>query len=291
MAGLARRFHPRRIRRTLGAAACVRERARFVWRELRDVPGVGRYRLRGTPLVALIRHPLLDMWVLEEVFRSGVYEPPAEVARGLRSLDRPIRVVDLGGHVGLFALFLRTRFPDAQIVSVEPDPGNSAQLREAIAANRLADRWQLIEASAGVAQGRVRFRSSFHLSQVASGPDDALERFQRRIGGVFPFLREGPLLAVREHEVTSIDVFGLLDDADLVKIDIEGSEWPILGDARFSGCSAPALVLEYHPAYLERDAEQAVLEAVFGAGYRVCTHARNVDAGIVWAWKEPGRTS
>ena len=43
------------------------------------------------------------------------------------------------------------------------------------------------------------------------------------------------------------DVFPYLEGADLVKIDIEGGEWPILSDPRFAELEARALVLEYHP--------------------------------------------
>lgn len=63
---LARRLAPNRVRRTLGAASCVGERSRFVAHELRDQRALEHYHLRGSGLVAQVRHPLLDMWVLEE---------------------------------------------------------------------------------------------------------------------------------------------------------------------------------------------------------------------------------
>ena len=41
-------------------------------------------------------------------------------------------------------------------------------------------------------------------------------------------------------------MFPHLHDADLLKIDIEGGEWPLLTDARFGELKVPAIVLEYH---------------------------------------------
>ena len=287
MSAVAKRLHPRRIRRTLGAASCVREPGRFVWRELVGAPAVGRYRLRSSGLVAHVRQPLLDMWVLEEVFRFRVYEPPREVAAGLAHLGRPIQVLDLGGHVGFFGLLIRSVLPDAQLVSVEPDPGNAELLRRTIEANGLQDRWRSLEACVGTSPGHAELRSSFHLSRVASGADDALERFHRGIEWAFPFLHDAPLLTVEQRGVTQLDAFPLMDGADLIKIDIEGSEWPILADSRFADLAAPALVLEYHPAYLDGDAEPTVLGAIQASGYRVCRHVHNADAGLIWAWKGP----
>ena len=58
--------------------------------------------------------------------------------------------------------------------------------------------------------------------------------------------RRRVMLAARSKS-PRVDVFPYLAAADLVKIDIEGSEWEILADARFAGIAARVLVLEYHP--------------------------------------------
>ncbi|MDX6667888.1 MAG: hypothetical protein QOK04_1268, partial [Solirubrobacteraceae bacterium] len=191
---LARRFHPQRIRRTLGAASCVRERAAFVANELRDARRTRQYRLRNSGLFTQVRHPLLDMWGVEEMFRFRVYEPPPPVARALSTLQRPIRIADIGGHVGFFALFMRQLFPDAHIVSFEPDPDNGRLLKRNIEANRLQDRWELVEASAATTDGTVEFASSYHLSRMNPPSDRPLEEMERRISAAFPFMEGTALL-------------------------------------------------------------------------------------------------
>lgn len=292
MRGIPYRLHPERIRRTLGAATCVSERTRFVVNELRDVPVVGRYRLRETGLLAEIRHPLLDMWVLEEVFRFRVYEPPAPVRSSLAGLGRPLRILDLGGHIGCFALFMRGLFPSARVVSLEPDPANASILRSCIDANGLRDSWELIEACAATRDGTAELLGSFHLSQMSGGSEQSLRRLQQGIVDRFPFLDGTPLVRSERREVACRDVFGLLLDADLVKFDIEGAEWPILADPRFRELQATAVVLEYHPSYVaEPGPERTVEGALRGAGYATERSARGVDGGTTWAWKPGGRTS
>jgi len=284
---LARRLAPNRVRRTLGAASCVRERSRFVAHELRDRRALEHYHLRGSGLVAQVRHPLLDMWVLEEVFRFRAYEPPAQAARSVRALGRAPRVLDLGGHAGYFGLFALAGFPGARVVSFEPNPDNARTLRRCIEANGLGESWELVEACAAVEDGEVELDASFHLSRVGHA-DQALERLQDHIGGALPYLRGTALLDEAErHRVSARDVFPFLAEADLVKVDIEGGEWEILADPRLSELEAAAVVLEYHPPYCPRtDAEAAAREPLAAAGFVTGPVAPDDERGLLWAWRD-----
>jgi len=281
---LAHRLHPDRLRRTLGAATCVREPARLIANELRDAPRVGVYRLRGSGLTIHVRHPLLDIWVLEEIFRFSAYAPPPEVTSALRALRRPLRVLDLGGNVGLFALYAHTLFPDASIVSFEPDPDNAGVLSRTLRANDLP--WLMIEACAATQDGMVEFASSYHLSRSGPVTDDALEAKQERIATALPFLAGTALLKTHHRVLPSRDVFPYAAEADLVKIDIEGAEWEILRDPRFAELDAAAVVLEYHPAYGRgSDGEATVRRALEAAGYSAGPAKQSDDAAVLWAWK------
>jgi len=289
---LGKRLHPQRIRRTIGAASCVRAGPRFLLNELRDRPADRHYRLRDSGLIAQVRHPLLDMWALEEIFRFHAYRPPPRAARAIRSLGPRPRVVDLGGHVGYFGLYLRGLVPGARVVSFEPDPDNVKRLRRCVAANALGERWEVVEACAMTADGEVQFASDFHLSRVVAGGGEGNEEMHDRIGAAFPFLRETALLAGQERRVESLDVFPYLAEADFVKMDIEGSEWAILADPRLAGLRARVIVLEYHPVYAPvADPEAEVGRMLRAAGYEVGDAERGHDAGLLWAWKASGRNS
>ena len=285
----ALRAHGRRLARTLGAASCVREPVRFVVRELSGRRSQAVYRLRGSGLLAPVRHPLLDMWVLEEIFRFGVYAPPPQVLERLRAAPQPVRVLDLGGHAGYFVLYLLGLLGRATVVSLEPDPRNVRALRRTVQANGLGSSWTVIEAAAATADGRTHFESGFQLSRI-SAPDSSLAATHDALNDVFPFLSGSAMLDRRRVEVETRDALPLLADADLVKMDIEGGEWDILADARFADMGAAALVLEYHPRDGDVDAARAEahrhLEA---AGFRAGAEVPSHDAGLLWAWRETAR--
>jgi hypothetical protein len=94
-------------------------------------------------------------------------------------------------------------------------------------------------------------------------------------------------------EVAAVDVLPFLERADFVKIDIEGSEWAILGDERFAGLGPPALVLEHHP-YLAPDPEPQItaLRLLEAARYEpVRTVEFPAGQGLVWALRRTPQTT
>jgi FkbM family methyltransferase len=275
-----------RLQRAAGAARCVTERGRFVAAELVGRPRRGVYRLRGTDFSIIVRHPLLDAWVVEEVFGRHIYDPPEPVRRRLPGPELPLRVLDLGGHIGCFGLFLLTRLPHAQITSFEADPRNAAVLRDCVELNGLQDRWRVIEQAAGVGDGEVTIQSSFHLSRVAAAEDRRLDHLQAGLGQAIPYLSSSELLRNRAARVRRCDVLPIMAEADLVKIDIEGGEQDILGDQRFLPDSVRAVVLEYHPPYLDSaDPLGFILERLRAAGLETTDPTVEIDNGMIWAWR------
>ncbi|MGH3080774.1 MAG: FkbM family methyltransferase [Gaiellaceae bacterium] len=243
-------------------ATTVREPIRFVLRELSASGRLSRYRLRGSGRPVFVRHNTADPLVLDEVFYTGHYETPPEVATVLDGLGRPPRVVDLGANIGLFGVWTLERWPDAQIVAFEPDRANAAVARLCIEANGAAEQWRLIEAAAADRDGRVSFISGdYSRSRIGDGTD----------------------------EVEAVDTFPYLDDADFVKVDIEGGEWALVADPRFDRLTAPVLVLEYHRDQAPGPDPQAdALAAVRRAGYEARVVAEfEPGQGLLWGWRRP----
>ncbi len=271
---LARLPGLRRLRRTEGMtrladalyhARLVEQQTCFLLRELRGRPLTGRYRPRSGRLDVFVRHGTSDRYILDEIFGSGLYEPPEDAMAVLTRLERP-RAVDLGAHIGLFGAFFLSRFPGGEIDAFEPDPDNADVLERCVARNAMAGRWRVHRVAAATADGTALLLAGrFAESQLVSTGQQ---------GGI---------------EVPVRDVLPILASADLVKIDVEGAEWAILTDPRFPRISASAVTLEYHPLGCpDPEPRRAALSLFDRLGYEVQEiDVPNAPAGVgmLWAWR------
>jgi FkbM family methyltransferase len=242
-------------------STAVRGSARFVVRELSGRGAVVRYELRASGRPVYLRHNTADPLVLDELFYTRHYDLPDPVARFLSTLGRPPEILDLGANIGLFGVLMLDRFPGARITAFEPDESNVEIHRRSMAENDPDGTWRLVEAAASNRDGRVPFRSGEYSRSRIEAAD-------------------------ANDEVDSVDIFPYLDRADFAKIDIEGGEWPILVDDRFTALRTPVLVLEYHSDLCPmEDSREAAFTAVSKAGYRTTATWELPGQGMLWAWK------
>lgn len=233
----------------------------FALNELRPGRRVAVYEVREGGVYVALRHKTPDVLLFDEIFSQREYQLPAPVRARLSALE-PLTIADVGANIGLFGAFISEDRSPAEIVAIEPDEANVAVLRRCAEANAASARWKVVAAAAATSSGTVRFVSG----------DYSLSRIDN----------EG-------EPVAAVDVFPYLADADLVKIDIEGAEWPILADPRFRGLRAPIVVLEYHrdgcPGNDPADEAERALRA---AGYVTLFGASKpaFGAGIIWGWRE-----
>lgn len=217
------------------------------------------YRVReGGPAVCL-RDGTADIYSLAQVFDDSHAEIPSRALDALRALDRPIGVLDLGANIGAWGASLAARVPVRRMTSFEPDPANAATLRATIRANGREADWSVVQACAAATDGAVSFRAQGSgLSRAGEGPGTI--------------------------RVAARDVFAALDGVDLLKIDIEGAEWELLGDPRFEALRCPVVSLEYHP-HLRPGSDGAALAraALERAGYEViASSGGDRDTGVLW---------
>ena len=258
MSSLARRL---RFFREYGVwRKAVRELWRFKWREHRARPLVGAYHTRDEAVPYFIRHGTRDVGIFSEIFIAGEYDPPAAVAERLASLGRAPRILDLGANVGLFAASCLERWPGASATAVEPDPENLALLRRTA---RAAGQIEVVAACASNYEGSVRFVAGEFAESHVAGEDSTEDTI----------------------DVPCVDGFALARSADLVKIDIEGSEWEILADPRLASLPAQALVMEWHDKRCPHaDPSAGARAALSGAGFQVlCEHRPVASNGTIWA--------
>lgn len=209
----------------------------------------------------LLRHRSRDVDLVEEIFGAvPAYEPPDAVAAQLRS---PLRILDLGGNIGLFGAFALGRWDVQEMTSFEPDPANAAILQATIDANHVSDRWTMRRSAVSNAAGMMSFLPGQLADSRRTGPNES---------GI---------------DVPTRDLFSLDHRVDLLKIDIEGSEWSILADPRLSDLRARVLVMEWHWRFAPvPEAHVAALTFLIGAGYEI--HRDRVDptrghTGLIWA--------
>jgi len=196
------------------------------------------------------------MDILNEIFVSGTYAPPAGI-----ELRGPLRVLDLGGNVGLFGAFALHMWDVVALTSYEPDPDNLRLIRRTA---QPFDNWQVVEAAVSNSSGEMQFAAGkYSESRMALPGEDAVM-------------------------VPVVDLYEL-PASDLIKIDIEGSEWPILLDPRLGGLKASVIVMEWHQLGCPQpDARECTERLLAEAGYRHQHHVESASPanGIVWASRE-----
>lgn len=284
---------------TARGAGVVDEKARFAARQLAR-PGVAGYSLRGSGLRVFVRHeamplsapvgdaPTGDVHILNEIFGGTggqyAYDPPAAVAAILDGHDGALKVLDLGGNIGLFGAYVLGRWPGARIHSFEPEPANQAILARVIAANGLGDSWARTDAAVANYTGEMTFASGLfadshpltdaqHAGGVAHNGNGEAALDAPPAGGTIT--------------VPTVDLFAQDHVVDLLKMDIEGGEWSILTDPRLSDLGAKVIVLEWHDRGCpEHDARETAARLLREAGY---VHQEEVEVathnGVVWAWR------
>ncbi|MGH9891028.1 MAG: FkbM family methyltransferase, partial [bacterium] len=157
-----------------------------------------------TRLGPVVETELGNGTAIVEIFRDGEYEAPFDWS-SFRL------IVDVGAHVGSFALWVAERCPKARVMAFEPEPRNYRDLVRNVARNRLGDRvFPRQEAVTGrIEQRTLRVPADRGTSSLTEGAP-------------------GETIIV---DCIDFDRFLLSDCAtgvDLLKMDCEGAEWEIL---------------------------------------------------------------
>lgn len=244
--------------RFLRAALLTTMPARFVLADLVTSRGrIRSWQLKDGGTVTLMHRR--DLEAFHELMIAGEYEPPP----GLRArLANPSVVLDLGGNIGMFAHWAHRRWPSARITSFEPDPDNLRVFRAGLDG---ALPIEVVEAAAMTQTGHA----------VLSEGKGA---------GRSVVFQNDPMTG----SVPAIDIFTHLPDSDFVKMDIEGGEWPILGDPRLADLQRMTWVIEFHrsgaPSLPALEAARDLFErAGFTVGHETLNHWGH---GTLWAWKD-----
>ena len=122
------------------------------------------------------------------------------------------RIVDLGANIGFSCLYWLAAYPNSRVIAFEPHPGHVVQAWLISKLNGLQDRVEVHPAAAGICNRSVTISDEGMASTVK---EDGLGALTVEMRDVFPTLLEAPI--------------------DILKIDIEGGEYAILGDFAIRG--------------------------------------------------------
>lgn len=206
----------RRVRSLASLGVGVRGRAQVYWAGL-CLPIVSllpaRMRWTVTVHVRVADQPVSlslgdrsELNVLEEVVINEEYG----AVRGLAART----VLDLGANIGVSALYFRALFPTARLVAVEPNPVTFRRLTANLSPSTDV---ACLCAALTAQSGPVRF-------------DDSQRSWMARIDASGSHTRE--VLGLSFGDICERTG---LTTIDLVKIDIEGTEWDALPCADLSG--------------------------------------------------------
>ena len=172
-----------------------------------------------------LRSNTSDIKVFESVAFAGLYDSVACDAPGERT------IVDLGANIGLSSIHFANRYPDARIISVEPDPEN---FRLLLLNTKAYPAITAVKAAIWSADRNLSIhdpgRGPWGMKVAEGSPQNQIE-----VRGVTM------QSLIEEHGLKSIDI---------LKIDIEGAE----ADVFSNSCAAwldmvKVIVIELHDRY------------------------------------------
>jgi FkbM family methyltransferase len=216
---------------------------------------------------------VMDIWSIKETFLDRFYE----------RFGVPIQdgwtIVDVGGGIGDYTLFAASAAPHGRVFAFEPFPGSFALLQENLAANHAANVQAFPEAIWAQA-------GALKIDSTLGEPGQFVSRTVDDDG-------RSPTAGEQSTQVPSIsmaDAFARLEipRCDLMKIDCEGAEYPILFNTPDEVLGrVERIVMEYHDSitrYTHGDM-QAFLDSK-GFAVRAVQNFVHPDLGYLYAWRE-----
>jgi FkbM family methyltransferase len=222
------------------------------------------FKIGGYGLVTL-RLKTSDAQVFRQVFNNQDYALPDAHADRIRKryesmLARGVTplIVDAGANVGAATIWFGLRYPEAEIVAIEPDRGNAAMCRRNTAAN---GRVEVLEVALGGSPGNVSITNE-------AGGAWGLQTV-RASDGEIPVTTIGRILRDRSRRKPT--------ELLIVKIDIEGFEEEVFdGDVAWLDETC-AVVVEPHDWLLPgKHTSRTLQRAMFSREFEFIVRGENV---------------
>lgn len=216
--------------------AVLQELERRAGREARRTPGhiaIGGYRFEYADAMSV-----WPQWDDIFVHRSLAFETDV----------RDPRILDCGANIGLASIYFKQRYPNARITAFEADPSLAAICRRNLA-KQGASPVEIKDVAVWVGEGSIEF--------ICEGADSgAIASLDPSVPGT---LTHVPAVRLRDW---------LNERVDLLKLDIEGAELPVLADCRDRLHNVRAMTIDLHEFNPETRQTGAVFDLLVHAGFQ-----------------------
>jgi FkbM family methyltransferase len=230
----------------------------LAWKAAR-ISSPATFRLRTGEKLRLRSAPATDATTAFEIFVAEVYRQV-----GPERDPSVSTIVDVGANVGMSLIYWASHYPNAKLIAFEPHPVHVASLRQNLENNGIAHRVELHAAAACARAGTVQLTDEEHCSSVTTQSTG------------------------RTRSIEAVDFFAAIGSAtiDLLKMDIEGGEYELLGDPRFAALRVPRLVLEWHKTREHPDGRKWCEQRLTALGYTVVPGKwSSEENGLLWGFR------
>jgi len=161
-----------------------------------------------------LRRDSLDLVVFYQVFIEQEYKTMVDIFKKNFNPDAsPVKIIDLGGNIGLTTMYATTQFPSCEVIIVEPYKNNLDILCkniDTISSEKNKYKISFLNKAIWKHTGRLKIydhRAEGWAIQVVDQADGEIEG------------------------VTMEELLKCMPEVDILKIDIEGTEFVIINDA------------------------------------------------------------
>jgi FkbM family methyltransferase len=210
----------------------------------------GSFRFQGRTIEYVDAPSLLSMW--EEIFVTRIYD--------IGNLPQSPYIIDCGSNIGLAQIYWKIRYGDFDGVAFEADP----QIAETCGKN--LQQWHC----------------KTHLVAAAVGGREMVASFKARGGDIGSIVTAKPDDASTTTAVPMVPLSPFINrQIDLLKVDIEGSEWEVLSEIENSLSLVNRIFLEFHCSGDNWQDVGKILSLLYRNGFRCFIHS------ISEGWKMP----
>jgi len=198
-------------------------------------------QIPGIKAPLFLRPGTSDFKLFRNIFENGEYD--------IELPFTPQTIIDGGGNIGMAAIIFANRYPFAKIVSVEPEDSNFEMLQKNVSAYK-----NITALKGGI------WRTSSYLNIVNPNGGKCAFRIEESAA---PGEK-----SIKGFSIDEIIRFSKWQQADLVKLDIEGSEKEVFENNTDNWLkSVRALIVELHD-WLKPNCSDAVYNAVARYNFR-----------------------